>query len=105
LAWVRELEYGPLDQFEYLGALQRRDEVELRLQLSGDQLILDVVAEIDAREALTVEDNRFTDGSQLKRAAAGGGAASRLTQSRSATSARTGGTGAMVSLDTRALNP
>ena len=61
-AWVRELEHGPLDQYEYLGALQNRDEVELRLQLSGDRHMRDIVAEVDARfEAATVEDSRFAE--------------------------------------------
>jgi hypothetical protein len=70
-AWVSELEHGPLDQYEYLGALQNRDEVELRLQLSGDQHMMDLVAEVDARfEAATVEDSRFGERFSVE---AGGG--------------------------------
>jgi hypothetical protein len=62
LAWVDELEHGPLDQYEYLGALQNRDEVELRLQLTGDPHMMDLIADVDARfEAVTVDDSRFAE--------------------------------------------
>jgi hypothetical protein len=45
-----------------LGALQNRDDLELRLQLSGNLHMMDLVAEVDARfEAVTVEDSRFAE--------------------------------------------
>lgn len=59
-AWVQRLEQHPLDQFEYLGALEMRDEVESWLQISGDQRAMDEVDAIDHRFAtLTLEDDRF----------------------------------------------
>lgn len=61
-SWVNEIEDHPLDQYEYLGALQHRDELELWLQIGGDQAAVDAVADIDARfEALTLDDSRFAD--------------------------------------------
>jgi hypothetical protein len=58
--WVQEMETHPLDEFEYLGALQKRDEVEEWLQISGNQQAIDEVANIDARfDDLTEEDGKF----------------------------------------------
>ena len=48
-SWVRELEDHPLDQFEYLGALEIRDEVEIWLNMSGDRAAADEVDDLDAR--------------------------------------------------------
>jgi hypothetical protein len=54
------MEQHPLDQYEYLGALEHRDELELWLQINGEQGAIDAVADIDARfEDLTCEDGRF----------------------------------------------
>ncbi len=59
-AWVAELEQHPLDQFEYLGALQIRDEVQEWVQINGDQAAMDEVEAIDYQfERLTEEDDRF----------------------------------------------
>jgi hypothetical protein len=61
-SWVCEMEEHPLDQYEYLGALEHRDEVETWLQISGDQAAMDAVDEIDAIfEGVTCEDGRFAD--------------------------------------------
>lgn len=58
--WVHELEEHPLDQHEYLGALQLRDELEEWLQISGDREAMDSAALVDARfEDLTDNDGRF----------------------------------------------
>jgi hypothetical protein len=57
---VQELEQHPLDQYEYLGALQARDAVEQWIQTQGDQATFDGVEAIDYRfEVLTAEDDRF----------------------------------------------
>lgn len=59
-SWVREIEDHPLDQYEYLGALEHRDQVETWLQTSGDQVAMNAVSEIDALfERVTCEDGRF----------------------------------------------
>jgi len=54
------MEEHPLDQYEFLGALQHRDEVEMWLQINGDGAATDDVDAIDARlQAVTDEDSRF----------------------------------------------
>jgi hypothetical protein len=59
---VREMEEHTLDQYEYLGALEHRDQIEIWLQITGDQAAMDGVADIDARfENVTCEDGRFAD--------------------------------------------
>jgi len=56
--WVQEQE--PLDQFEYLGVLQVRDELEVWLQISGDPRAMERVDALDHDLAmLTMEDGRF----------------------------------------------
>src|SRR5258708_18908571 len=61
-SWVREIEEHSLDQYEYLGALEHRDEVEMWLQISGDQAAMDAVADFDALfDAVTCEHGRFAD--------------------------------------------
>jgi hypothetical protein len=58
--WVEEMEDYALDPFEYLEALSVRDDVEMLLQVTGDQRAVDVVVPIDARfEALTETGDRF----------------------------------------------
>lgn len=59
-SWVAELEDHPLDQYEYAGALELRDRLEVWLNVSGDQVAVNAVAEIDARfDDVTCEDDRF----------------------------------------------
>jgi len=61
-SWVRKIEDHPVDQYEYLCALEDRDAVETWLQTSGDQVAMDAVAEIDALfERVTCEDDRFAN--------------------------------------------
>ena len=61
-AWVEELEDHPLDQFEYLGALECRDGFQDFLASSGDTRTADLADEIDARfQDVTIEDSRFAD--------------------------------------------
>jgi hypothetical protein len=61
-SWVDELTDHPLDDYEYLGALVQRDEVELWLQISGDQAMMDAASTIDAEfEEITIEDSRFAE--------------------------------------------
>lgn len=51
-----------LDQYEYLGALQVRDDLETWLNMNGHPAVADSVDEIDSRfEDLTSHDLRFAE--------------------------------------------